>query len=226
METVEKFISIGNERYYYKELTLVPNAKKLNLDIAKENLQIFHSIIEKTNIKYGLMYGTLLGAIREKNFIAHDCDTDIFILSEEKESFLKLLFQFRDHGFELIRNSYGVISIMRKNEYIDINVFKPKMKYGIIKFRVCNNDFECTAEYLENPIRYLFLGMSTFVPKNPEKFLRKTYGKNWETPIENLPASNNTLYKRISRFAPIFKNLPFYTSMEKIIKGLLKGMGL
>lgn len=226
METEEKFILIGNERFYYKELTLVQNAKKLNLDIAKENLQIFYTIIEQTNIKYGLMFGTLLGAIREKNFIAHDYDTDIFILSEGKEKFLNLLFQFRNQGFELIRNAYDVISLMRKNEYIDIYIFKPKMKLGILNLRSLDNEFECAAKYLENPIRYLFLGMNIYIPNNPEKLLKKLYGKNWEIPIENFPSPSNTMYKRISKFAPIFKKLPFYVSMEKFMKSALKRLGL
>lgn len=226
METGEKYILIDNKRLYYKELKLVVGAKKLNLDIAKENLQIFHSIIEQTNITYGLMFGTLLGAIREKNFIAHDYDTDIFILSEEREKFLNLLFQFKNQGFELIRNSFDVISIMRKNEYIDIIIFKPKMKFGILNLRDCNNEFECAAKYLENPIRYLFLGMNIYIPNNPQKLLQKTYGKNWKTPIENYPTPCNTIYKKLSKFAPIFKGLPFYLSMEGFMKSLLRRLGL
>jgi len=37
---------------------------------------------------FGLIYGTLLGAIRENNFIEDEEDINIFILNENKEVFL------------------------------------------------------------------------------------------------------------------------------------------
>jgi len=53
--------------------------KKIDISIAKKNLLDFRRILNRNGIKFGLIYGTLLGAIREQNFIKHDEDTDVYI---------------------------------------------------------------------------------------------------------------------------------------------------
>lgn len=226
MDIGEKFILIGNKKYFFNEITLITGSKKMDFEIAKENLQIFCHIIEQTDIKYGLFWGTLLGAIRERNFILHDYDTDIFILHEEKEKFLKLLFQFQKEGLELIRVENDLISLMRKNEYIDIYIFKSKKKFGIVRLRVFGNQFEIAPEYLESPKRYMFLGLNVYIPNNPEKLLRKMYGRNWKIPIKNRQASPNTIYKRLSSLTPIFKKFRSYGAVEKVTKSYLKKWSL
>jgi phosphorylcholine metabolism protein LicD len=221
----KKWILIDNERFYYEEVKLVHGRKKMDLEIARENLKIFVSVIEKTEIIYGIFFGTLLGAIREKNFIAHDDDTDIYILSEEREKFLKLLFQFEIQGLKLVRIESDMISLMRKDEYIDIYFFKLKYKFGIWKVRVFTNEYEYAAGNLENPIKQYFLGINIAMPNNPQKVIKKIYGKNWRIPIKNAPSKPNTIYKKISNITPRLKKMPFYRLMESVTKKILKILG-
>ena len=215
-----KFVLAGGERFYYHEMLLEHGRKRIDRTIAKENLEIFYRVIEKSDVTYGLFFGTLLGAVREGNFIAHDEDTDIYVFEEEKKKVKLLLPAFREVGLELVRFDPFMMSLMRKDEYIDIYFFT-EVKHPLGKrMRKNHYQWEFDAEPLEHPERFEFLGMSMPVPADPEHMLEVIYGKTWRTPIENYNAPKNTIIGRISNFAPYFKKLPFYYSIERYLKKL------
>jgi len=226
MESAEKWILADNEKFYYKKIILYHGRKLLNHEIGRENLEIFYNLVDKSGIRYGLILGTLLGAIREKGFIPYAEDTDVFVLWEDREKFLSLLKTFRQHGLELVRVDSDMLSLMRKDEYIDVLFFKLRHKFGIKRIRVTCNDYECSASHLENPVRIMFLGLNIPIPSNPEELLCKTYGETWRIPIPNFPAPSNTFYKKLSNAASKMKRLPFYPPLERIIKTILLRLGL
>ena len=55
----------------------------------KEIFEAFIEVCEKLNIKYYLLAGTLLGAVRHQGFIPWDDDIDVGIMREDYELFLK-----------------------------------------------------------------------------------------------------------------------------------------
>ncbi len=83
-----------NGLYFYLPIHLYLGRKLINRDVCRENLLDFKRILDEKNIQFGLMFGTLLGAVREKNFIEHDEDTDVYVLAEYRENILSLLFKF------------------------------------------------------------------------------------------------------------------------------------
>jgi lipopolysaccharide cholinephosphotransferase len=218
---MEKYILIENKKFYYNEIELYHGRKKIDRNIAKENLLLYYSILEKTNIVYGLLYGTLLGALREKNFIKHDEDTDIFVLSEYKDEFLKLLYGLEELGLKLVRYNKGYLSIMRKNEYIDVYFLKAKKKFGFKKIRLVNNIDEIDARHFQVIDRIAFLGMNMPIPSNATELLVKTYGKNWETPIENYNAVPNSFHVKILKKYPRLSQFIGYAFIAKIYKKIL-----
>lgn len=186
----------------------------MDKETAKFNLLLFHKILNKYNIKFFLLYGTVLGAIREKDFIAHDTDTDIGILEEERKQFLKAIPELIDNGFELIRTKEpdDLVTFMRNDEYIDIGVFVSNGKYYTYQGNLIDKYF------LDKLDSIYFLGESFLIPSNIERFLELTYGSNWKIPLKNEPAMNlgwkNVYYR--------FKRVFLKTAIGKIIKKIIK----
>ena len=124
------------------ELSKQPNLNRLKameLDILKETIEICRML----NIKYYVMYGTLLGAVRHGGFIPWDDDIDIAMLREDYNVFLSeapkylsghLFLQTHEtdpeylQGFAKIRNSNTTFAEktyrpVRMNQGIFIDIF-------------------------------------------------------------------------------------------------------
>lgn len=210
-------INTTKGEFLYKIPDFKYGSKKINRDIAKENLFLFKEILDKSNVKFMLAYGTLLGAIREGNFIEHDFDTDFIVLEEHRASFLDLLFEFSDNGFVVGRYENDILSLIRKGEYIDVYFFR---KYLLIYRKI---DIYCTySRFLEKTSTYNFLGEIFSIPQDFEGYLEHYYGRNWRSPIPNLHGLDFTFDQKIRAF---FKK-HFYGlySLLKQIKSCLKGL--
>lgn len=84
--------------------------KKLLLD----ELMYFDSICKRNNIRYSLMYGTLLGAVRHKGFIPWDDDIDVFIHRKDYEKLCQVVQDDENYGVLSVYNSTRYNSIIPK----------------------------------------------------------------------------------------------------------------
>ena len=199
----------------FEEKILVNGQKTINIEKATSNLLDVKKSLDKNRVKFGLIFGTLLGAVRENGFIEHDEDIDLFVLEEDREDLLAAMHDLIDNGFELIRYTDKLLSIIRDDEYVDFYFFK---KSGFF-YRKCDVGLKAKAKYLEQTIDYPFLGTSFRVPKNPEDFLVDLYGKNWRIPKKNDPSINHNKY--IILRESIKKNSPLlFRLLSKIKKAL------
>lgn len=168
----------GDIKFRQKNIYL--GIKRINKEISYENLLLIKNKFDENNIKFGLIYGTLLGAIRENDFISHDEDIDLFVLSEDEIKFREILFELNKNEFELIRyERSGLYSILRKGEYIDFYIMKPYSK-GV---RWNGADNFILEKFVTETKFIKFKGEEFLVPKESEKFLEFFYGKEWGTPI-------------------------------------------
>ena len=108
----------------------------IDKDIARENLLLFKKIADRNNFNFLIFYGTLLGAIREHDFISHDIDIDVVTNDEDK--LLEIIPELINNGFKFIRyesspslKSYTTLySFRRSSVYIDVYIaYKEKNKY-------------------------------------------------------------------------------------------------
>ena len=202
--------------YTYEVKTFTLGSKRINREISKDNLLDFSACLNKANITFGLIYGTLLGAIRENNFIAHDEDTDVFVLDEDRGKVLDALFELKKRGLVVGRYEEDLISFVRDDEYIDIYFFKK----NIFGNRTANGAY-IEAKYLENLKKIEFLGEPFSVPERSEELLEKLYGEDWRVPRENVKGSNFGFYLTVRKF--IKNNTPI---VFDIISWTKKKMGI
>lgn len=165
--------------YYFTPKPLFAGRKKIDKFIAKQNLLDFNTIAKQNQLQFGLIYGTLLGAIRENDFIEHDEDIDLFVLAESRDLLLNVLFELKENGFDVVRyDRRGLVSIIRNNEYIDIYIFE-KFKKGV---RICCG--ECVLEkFIKETTSIEFLSEYFTVPKDYFEYLNFEYGSDWKVPI-------------------------------------------
>lgn len=187
---------------YFHRKFLYIGIKQIDRDIAFENLNIISQVLNKENINWGPFLGTLLGIIRDNDFIAWDEDTDLYILKEDEEKLKNALWKLIDLGFEVIRyERRGLYSIMRKGEYIDFYILKeisPTLRFS------GGADY-IFSKYLEDTITWNFKGLEILVPKDYDEFLTFQYG-DWKTPVQYADFNLNIFQRTYYRLKSNIKN--------------------
>ena len=157
----------------------------------KDNALLILKDIKKClkNTKWFLLCGTLLEAVREKNFIDRDVDIDLGILAEtiiprEKE----ILVSFRKNGFELQNLTFTIygteIDLRRDGIHINIDYhyLKDDKRYRLLGLWVnARCQLFMDKAFFENFEEGEIMGEKFPIPSNSEEFLRICYG-DWQTP--------------------------------------------
>ena len=128
--------------------------------ISKENILTLKKIFDKKNLFFFLTSGTLLGAIREKDFIDDDNDTDVCILFEDLPKLVLCVPELIKNGLIPLRINNNEITFVKNNEYIDIEFLRVETKF--------TNYFD----------KVVFCGEEFNIPNNVDEYLTQCYG-NW-----------------------------------------------
>jgi hypothetical protein len=155
-----------------------------------------------------LDFGTLLGAYREKNFIAHDFDLDASILCELMPQNLPELLQ--KYGFKHLKDSYiketGLITedvYSYKGLHIDFWIYFKKNNdlfcYWGRKHETLPpvhadkaDGFPCKLSWVTDTgfSEMDFLGHKFYAPNNIPQWLEEIYGSSFMTPIKKWSEDN------------------------------------
>ena len=164
-----------NERYLEHEGLMDHEAAKYLLITVNE-------ILRKNNIKMMPMFGTLLGAIREHDFIKNDTDIDVVIYSTDVQKVFELQSDLEKRGIKLY---CYVLPWIFTFEYKGITLdFYPLYDsarpwtnhYYLLLERYINRKYFVDTE------DYNLFGETFTVPANPERLLAYLYGKDWRIP--------------------------------------------
>jgi len=154
-----------------------PPAHIMNLEISERNLTDIKRIFDKAGVRFWLAFGTLLGAYRDKAIMPYDEDTDLVMYSEELFGLVCCEDAFGREGFQLGIDP-GMATLYRDGEHTDICLFKldgNKRVFMLVKYDV-------SAFETFNEIEFLDQKWRTF--NEPERWLKYTYGEDWETPVK------------------------------------------
>lgn len=160
----------------------------MNNKIALKTLIDFTSCLEE---KYFLVYGTCLGALREKDFIGHDLDIDIGIM--RKDFKLEYVNALIEKGFKLIR-VFGMLecgfelSFKKDGIKIDLMIYY-QTGHQIWNCLWDNGGINGLSDMIVHSydtklfeIQTLELGGRLFYSLGLD-YIKAVYGEAWKTPI-------------------------------------------
>ena len=145
------------------------NLKPINKEEALEFLKRVKHCLK--GMAWSLNCGTLLGAIREKDFISHDLDVDVVLHDKHYDKMSEIVKCLNQQGCKAF-----LVTKFRSN-FIQIYYKKCPGHIGCIKGKMWEEKF------FKGKIKMVKIRGEDFpVPENAEELLTERYG-DWKTPL-------------------------------------------
>lgn len=200
MKTKKDIIIIDGKPFEYDRISWNEGFGTMDKDVALEAIKTGMSILSKYNVKPFLMWGTLLGAIRDHGFIPHDDDVDMAIVSSDLKQLLRAIPELYANDFKLSRYKKGhIYSFLYKGVVFDIDVVnKPYFPYSIGYIEVLEQLMP--KKFFSSFDEMDFCGVQVYVPHQPESLLEYRFGKDWRIPQKSGSVIVTPKWMIITRF--------------------------
>lgn len=162
------------------------NSKQLDQHVLE--MKKFMDWFEKrTKLTIYLIYGTLLGAVRESDFLKHDYDIDLAYLSKETE--INKIVEEKNRVLEILKEADLLIKSFGYGHFHTYSFDKSMALDMWTSWIDQNNNFYAVSAYdawvkkedIEPFTKIKLRGIDFTVPKDYDKFLTVYYG-NWKIP--------------------------------------------
>jgi|GEM_PF-136232 len=189
--------------WLYTQIKAKPQQAKKRKDIKRAGFELIskiHNMFKPVNVFYFVDFGTLLGMIREGDFIKHDLDIDIGVVLNGEVTVDLIRNLMQENGFllkyEFIYNGMNVEdSFLYKGIKVDIDYYinddltskcylfyrKPDLIYEDNEFNVVELNYSKIIKTTTIEVK----GIEMEIPQNVEKVLVEKYGSNWKIPDPN-----------------------------------------
>jgi len=184
------------------------------------NLVDIMKLLKEQGVVTFIIFGTLLGFVRNGELIKHDKDVDIGFFDNDLMKLINSHHKLMDAGFRLLREDYNseLISYERGGQYVDLYKFSHHSE------RPVNASF---AFYFPggciNPINTLKVNSEIiYLPHRSKYLLRKLYGLFYFIEIKDNHYPNNKFLLKIINYSKMmFPRLYKSSKVNKIKKILL-----
>jgi lipopolysaccharide cholinephosphotransferase len=155
----------------------------MDKQVAFENLLVIRDLFAEHGIPMFLTFGTLLGALREKDFIDHDDDVDVGVFERDRDAIMALMPELEKRGFKLLYvRGERLYKFERRTTELDFFVAASKRT---LRGRRWDLEGKATiaARHLDRLDEIEFLGHRFPVPHDALGVVRSLYGRTWNVPI-------------------------------------------
>tara|TARA_B100002019_G_scaffold216392_1_gene188991 strand:- start:7445 stop:7987 length:543 start_codon:yes stop_codon:yes gene_type:complete len=153
--------------------------QKTSTEKLNRTLHRVSRILDDNNIDcWFVMFGTLLGVVRENNCISGDDDIDIMIHYNYND--LKNIFVSNGFHFDVNRKSQNILKSIPSNEYASFDFYMCEISKDNNYYSSWQNVQVNNVSIIKHKWQNCFINL----PNDAERKLEKMYGKNWKTPIE------------------------------------------
>jgi len=159
---------------------------KINKKEYEKDLLNIKKVLDECNIKFWLIFGTLLGAVRDNDFLSWDDNTNVAVYEEvllPKIEIVKNKFIEQGFIFRIIPKKRGTkINLHRFEHKNSVEALFLDKNYKNNRYRL-SNSFKHPRKYFEKYGSIKFKDENFRVPTPVEKYLSFLY-KDWRTPIK------------------------------------------
>ena len=159
-------------------------------------LEAITKLLEENDIYHWVDAGTLLGIVRDDNFIPNDTDIDIVVIIDNPDILYNLLVDNNYNIWYFYENDKRYKTLIRAEKYdigIDFEIFiKENDKYfydaprDLPKSIVSKKDnqkailrYKFSKEVIETIEKYKFRDIEVYIPKEYDKYFQ-VYYENWK----------------------------------------------
>jgi hypothetical protein len=222
--SIVKYHSYDKETLASEWNSFYEEKKSFDTNIAFENLVDLMNVLTDSRVPSFIMFGTLLGIVRNGTIIKHDSDVDIGYFDNDLNNLISAHKKLISKGFRLLREfDYSELRTYERNgEYVDLYKFSSldqrPVNFGLSVYFPKYSILPLKTKIIQKHVIYV-PNKSSFVLKNIYGFFYFIEKKNSHYPQNKLLIKTHNL---LFRFFPNLDNSRIYKTLKMQIKKFIR----